>query len=220
MPVAQCRHGDRGASCHRVRRCPDDGRAEASRRERVLVPELPHPVEGESRACAAPHAASEVRRAHRRGGADRSARLRRATRSSAGRPSHPRADTHFATIRKIPHVDDLDVWSVWCIRVRPGHRGKGISHALLAGAVDFAREQGAPADRGLSRRQQGREGRPDDGVRRHAVALSRRPGSARPPTPTRCSAAFPRPHAARPALSAAVRRATRARPGAPARRSR
>lgn len=57
----------------------------------------------------------------------------------------PRADTTFARSRKIPHVDDLDVWSVWCIRVRPGHRGKGISHDLLAGAVTFAREQGAPA---------------------------------------------------------------------------
>ena len=32
---------------------------------------------------------------------------------------HPRADTSFATNRRIPHVDDLDVWSVWCIRVRP-----------------------------------------------------------------------------------------------------
>lgn len=61
---------------------------------------------------------------------------------------HPRADTSFATNRKIPHVDDLDVWSVWCIRVRPGHRGEGISHALLAGAVEFAREHGAPAIEG------------------------------------------------------------------------
>lgn len=61
---------------------------------------------------------------------------------------HPRADTSFATSRRIPHVDELDVWSVWCIRVRPGHRGEGISHALLAGAVDFARENGAPAIEG------------------------------------------------------------------------
>jgi GNAT superfamily N-acetyltransferase len=61
---------------------------------------------------------------------------------------HRRADTSFATNRKIPHVDDLDVWSVWCIRVRPGHRGKGISHELLAGAVRFAREAGAPAVEG------------------------------------------------------------------------
>jgi GNAT superfamily N-acetyltransferase len=61
---------------------------------------------------------------------------------------HPRADTSFATNRRIPHVDDLDVWSVWCIRVRPGHRGEGISHHLLAGAVEFARQHGAPAIEG------------------------------------------------------------------------
>lgn len=61
---------------------------------------------------------------------------------------HPRAGTAFATSRKIPHVDDLDVWSVWCIRVRPGHRGEGISHALLEGAVAFAKKNGAPAIEG------------------------------------------------------------------------
>ncbi len=61
---------------------------------------------------------------------------------------HPRADTAYATSRKIPHVDELDVWSVWCIRVRPGHRGQGISHALLEGAVEFARASGAPAVEG------------------------------------------------------------------------
>ncbi|HYI50995.1 MAG TPA: GNAT family N-acetyltransferase [Microbacterium sp.] len=58
---------------------------------------------------------------------------------------HPRADTAFATNRRIPHVDDLDVWSLWCVRVRPGHRGEGISHALVKGAVEFARDSGAPA---------------------------------------------------------------------------
>jgi len=56
---------------------------------------------------------------------------------------HPRADTTFARNRRIPHVDDQDVWSVWCLRVRPGHRGKGISHHLLAGAVAMARSHGA-----------------------------------------------------------------------------
>ena len=61
---------------------------------------------------------------------------------------HPRADTSFAGNRKIPHVDSLDVWSVWCIRVRPGYRGHGISHHLLAGAVDLARSYGAPAIEG------------------------------------------------------------------------
>jgi hypothetical protein len=33
----------------------------------------------------------------------------------------PRAELPFARSRKIPHVDQLPVWSVWCIRVRPGH---------------------------------------------------------------------------------------------------
>jgi GNAT superfamily N-acetyltransferase len=60
----------------------------------------------------------------------------------------PRAETSFARNRKIPHVDDLDVWSVWCIRVRPGHRKAGISHDLLRGAVEFARDAGAPAIEG------------------------------------------------------------------------
>ena len=60
----------------------------------------------------------------------------------------PRADLPFARSRKIPHVDPLPVWSVWCIRVRPGHRGRGISHALLEGAVAYARSKRAPAIEG------------------------------------------------------------------------
>lgn len=70
---------------------------------------------------------------------------------------HPRADTSFARNRKIPHVDDLDVWSVWCIRVRPGHRGKGISHHLLQGAIAFARSHGARAIEGYPVDNQGRK---------------------------------------------------------------
>lgn len=60
----------------------------------------------------------------------------------------PRSELPFARSRKIPHVDELPVWSVWCIRVRPGHRGKGISHSLLEGAVAYARSKGAPAVEG------------------------------------------------------------------------
>jgi GNAT superfamily N-acetyltransferase len=70
---------------------------------------------------------------------------------------HPRADTSFAGNRKIPHVDDAEVWSVWCIRVRPGYRGKGISHHLLAGAVDMARSFGAPAVEGYPVNNGGRK---------------------------------------------------------------
>ena len=60
----------------------------------------------------------------------------------------PRADLPFARSTRIPHVDDQPAWSVWCIRVRPGHRGKGISPVLLQGAVDYARACGAPAVEG------------------------------------------------------------------------
>jgi GNAT superfamily N-acetyltransferase len=60
----------------------------------------------------------------------------------------PRAELPFARSRRIPHVDDLAVWSLWCIRVRPGHRGRGLSHALVEGAVDYARSRGAPAVEG------------------------------------------------------------------------
>ena len=61
---------------------------------------------------------------------------------------HPRSDTSFARNRLIPAVDDLDVWSLWCFRVRPGFRKRGISHALIDGAVAYARERGAPAIEG------------------------------------------------------------------------
>lgn len=60
----------------------------------------------------------------------------------------PRSELPFARSRKIPHVDDLDVWSLWCVRVRPGHRGKGIAPALLEGAAAYAFSQGAPAVEG------------------------------------------------------------------------
>ncbi|MCH8486849.1 MAG: GNAT family N-acetyltransferase [Candidatus Cyclonatronum sp.] len=55
----------------------------------------------------------------------------------------PRRETTFDRSRTIPRLDDADVWCVWCIRVKPGHRRKGISHQLLAGAIAFARGEGA-----------------------------------------------------------------------------
>lgn len=60
----------------------------------------------------------------------------------------PRSELPFARSTKIPHVDELPAWSVWCIRVRPGYRGQGISHALLDGAVAYARSMRAPAIEG------------------------------------------------------------------------
>ncbi|WP_449283542.1 GNAT family N-acetyltransferase [Leucobacter sp.] len=61
---------------------------------------------------------------------------------------HPKAQTSFARSRVIPHVDDDGVWSLWCFRVRPGYRKRGVMHALIAGAVDHARNSGAPAIEG------------------------------------------------------------------------
>jgi GNAT superfamily N-acetyltransferase len=46
--------------------------------------------------------------------------------------------------RTIPAVDDLPVWSIGCLRVRPGYRRRGVSGALLDGVVEAARAAGAP----------------------------------------------------------------------------
>jgi len=69
----------------------------------------------------------------------------------------PRSELPFARSTKIPHIDHLPVWSVWCIRVRPGHRGKGVSHALLDGAVAYARSKGAPAVEGYPVENRGKK---------------------------------------------------------------
>ena len=69
----------------------------------------------------------------------------------------PRAELPFERSAKIPHVDDLPVWSIWCIRVRPGYRGQGISRVLLDGAVAYARSHGAPAVEGYPVDNQGKK---------------------------------------------------------------
>jgi len=68
----------------------------------------------------------------------------------------PRAELPFQRSTRIPLVDDLPVWSVWCIRVRPGHRGRGVSHELLRGAVELAASHGAPAVEGYPVDNEGR----------------------------------------------------------------
>ena len=45
--------------------------------------------------------------------------------------------------RTIPRVDDRPVWSIGCFVVRPGHRRRGVTRSLLAGAVAYARSCGA-----------------------------------------------------------------------------
>jgi len=56
----------------------------------------------------------------------------------------PRAELPVARSRLIPAVDDLPAWSVICLRVRPGHRGRGIVSSLIEGAVAYAADHGAP----------------------------------------------------------------------------
>ncbi|MCD4524707.1 GNAT family N-acetyltransferase [Nocardioides sp. cx-173] len=60
----------------------------------------------------------------------------------------PRAELPFARSRKYPHVDELEAWSLFCVRVRPGHRGQGIAHSLIEGATTYAFDQGAPVVEG------------------------------------------------------------------------
>ncbi|GAA0974579.1 hypothetical protein ENKNEFLB_02364 [Nocardioides aquaticus] len=60
----------------------------------------------------------------------------------------PRSTLPFARSRTIPHVDDLPAWSLWCVKVRAGFRGRGIAPHLVTGAADYAESQGAPAVEG------------------------------------------------------------------------
>ena len=61
----------------------------------------------------------------------------------------PRAELFaFRRGSRVPWPGEPTVWSVFCFRVRGGHRGKGVARALLASAVEFARESGAPAIEG------------------------------------------------------------------------
>ncbi len=57
----------------------------------------------------------------------------------------PRAELPVSRSTKIEAVDDLPVWSIFCVRVRPGFRGRGVSLDLVHGAVELARSHGAPA---------------------------------------------------------------------------
>ncbi len=47
--------------------------------------------------------------------------------------------------RTIPAVDDVPVWSIVCFKVRVGYRRRGVAKALLDGAIEYARANGAPA---------------------------------------------------------------------------
>jgi GNAT superfamily N-acetyltransferase len=50
---------------------------------------------------------------------------------------------HLARSRVLKPLDEREVWSVSCLFVAKSHRARGVSVALLRGAADFARAQGA-----------------------------------------------------------------------------
>ena len=58
----------------------------------------------------------------------------------------PRTEiTRLARSRLIRPADDLPVWSIVCVIVRPGHRRRGVTAPLIEGAVAYAASHGAPA---------------------------------------------------------------------------
>ena len=58
----------------------------------------------------------------------------------------PRAElARLDCSRATPRVDDVDVWVIPCITVRPSARGRGIALALIRAAVAYAGKRGAPA---------------------------------------------------------------------------
>ena len=60
------------------------------------------------------------------------------------RPAYPRVLTsRVIPASAEPDLDDAGVWAVTCFVVRVGYRRRGVGAALLAGAVEQAREGGA-----------------------------------------------------------------------------
>lgn len=58
----------------------------------------------------------------------------------------PRSEvTRLSASRLIRPIDDLPVWSIVCVIVRPGHRRQGVTAPLIEGAVAYADFHGAPA---------------------------------------------------------------------------
>lgn len=69
----------------------------------------------------------------------------------------PRGD--YAKLARSPvmkPVDDKPVWSVVCFYTAKGARGEGVSEALLKGALDYARGQGATLVEGYPVDKRGR----------------------------------------------------------------
>ena len=66
----------------------------------------------------------------------------------------------FRRLEKSPvmkPVDDKPVWSIICFVVPSAHRRQGVAHALLRGAIDYARKRGATLLEGYPVDKSGRQ---------------------------------------------------------------
>lgn len=58
----------------------------------------------------------------------------------------PRSELHEYTHgRRYGAQDDVDAWTIYCLRVRAGLGRRGVATALIEGAVAYAASKGAPA---------------------------------------------------------------------------
>lgn len=55
------------------------------------------------------------------------------------------ANTRLSRSKLMRPVDDVPVWSIVCTIVRSGYRKRGVTAAVIDGAVEFAASRGAPA---------------------------------------------------------------------------
>ena len=53
--------------------------------------------------------------------------------------------THLDRTWRLRRVDDAPVWCISCLYIRKSHRRRGVTAALIEGAVKAARDAGAPA---------------------------------------------------------------------------
>jgi GNAT superfamily N-acetyltransferase len=60
-------------------------------------------------------------------------------------PGDPAGIRALARLWRLARVDDLPVWSLSCFYIRIGYRRKGVCTALIAAALEAAREGRAPA---------------------------------------------------------------------------
>jgi GNAT superfamily N-acetyltransferase len=64
----------------------------------------------------------------------------------------PRSDyPEMERLKSTPAVDEVPVWIIPCITVRPDHRRRGVARALLRASMEYARKSGAPAIEGYPR---------------------------------------------------------------------